>query len=271
MNLRQHLTCVLCFFLYLASWTVAAEIIRFEANESPPYWSSKIPEQGMCGEILQALSAEAGLNAQITFKPLKRLIEDTHNNDLGNPDFYLKEQDFAGIIPIALYQASFYYYLPNHPEKITLTRLADLNNYKVGILSGALIDRQAFEKIGVQFETSYSQASIFKKLKLGRIDLAIEIDLIAEQMIKQLYPTQQQDFAHISIGDKPDVIALMINEEMPEAGQIAQHYREALKRIIANGRYQEILEKHYQDIPLPDNWYQELARYDLLYNFDLNE
>jgi len=271
MNLKLYLTSLLCFFLYLASWTIAAKTIHFGANESPPYWSSQMPEQGMCGEILQVLSEEAGLNAQITFKPLKRLIEDMHNNDLGNPAFYIKKQDFAGIIPIALYQASFYYYQPNHSNKITLRRLADLKQYNIGILSGSLIDQQAFERAGIRFETSYSQASIFKKLKLGRIDLAIEIDFIAEQMIKQLYTIQRQDFANISITHKPEAIAIMINEEMPGAKQIALRYRKALKNIIANGRYQKILEKYYQGIPVPNNWYQELARYELLYNFDLDE
>jgi len=271
MNFRKPLAAVLCLFLSLASWTSAAETIHFGANESPPYWSSIMPKQGLCGEILQALSAEAGLNAEVTFKPLKRLIENTHNNDLGNPVFYIKEQDFAGIIPIALYQASFYYYQPNHLEKITLNKLTDLKQYKIGILSGSLIDQQTFERAGIQFKTSYSQASIFKKLKLGRIDLAIEIDFIAEQMIKQLYPMQRQDFAHISITHKPEAIAIMINEEMPGAKQIALRYRKALKNIIADGRYQAILTKYYQGIAMPNNWYEELARYDRLYNFDLDE
>jgi len=92
MNLKSHLTSLLCLCLYLASWASAAETIHFGANESPPYWSFSMDQQGMCGEILQALSAEAGLNAEVTFKPLKRLIEDAHNNDLGNPFFILRNK-----------------------------------------------------------------------------------------------------------------------------------------------------------------------------------
>jgi len=249
----------------------AAELIQFDANESPPYWSANMEGQGLCGEILHALSKETGLTAKINFKPLKRLIEDTKNNDLGNPLFYIETQDFAGIIPIALYQISFYYYKPNHPKQITLNNLNDLKKYKIGILKGTLIDQLAFEQLGIVFESSYKQSSIFKKLKLGRIDLAIEINLIAQQLINQLYPEQSHNFAHISISEKPSAIALMINEEMPDAKKIVQRYREALTRLIAKGRYQQILEKYYIKTPIPINWYSELARYDRLYNFDLSE
>ena len=110
-------------FLLLIPINSYSEAIIFGANESPPFWSQAMYRQGMCGEIVHAMSEQAGIESKIIFKPLKRLIEDTHNHDLGNPDFYLQQQDYASIIPILSYQASFVYYLLNHPDQIEAERI----------------------------------------------------------------------------------------------------------------------------------------------------
>ncbi len=244
-----------------------AEVIQFEANESPPYWSKNMPHNGMCGEILQAMSELAGLQSTVVFKPLKRLIADTENNDVGNPDFYLQHNDFYSIIPIAIYQSAFYYYKPSYPTGITLHNLADLKHYNIGVLKGTLIDQLSFKQHGINFETSYKQESIFKKLKLGRIDLALEIDLIAYHTLHNLYPGQHKDFAIIQLPNSISPIALMINESQPNAEEITQLYRQALTTLIQSGRYQKIIQKYYGDLSFPPKQFKHLERFNRLYNF----
>lgn len=259
---------IVYFLLLLLPINSYGDAIVFGANESPPFWSQTMFEQGMCGEILQAMSEQAGLQSTIVFKPLKRLIEDTHNNDLGNPDFYLSQQDFASIIPIVSYQATFVYYLPHHSEKIVLRSLDDLKQYKIGILKGSLIDRLSFEKLGIQFETSYSQESIIRKLKLGRIDLALEINLVAYQMIDKLYPHLEDQFIFINIPGSISAIALMLNEELENANSIGDQYKQALSAIIGDGRYQKIIDKHYGRKNINQNWQIELQRFERIYNYE---
>jgi len=244
-----------------------AEVVQFEANESPPFWSEKMPFNGMCGEILQAMSELAGLQSRITFKPLNRLIDDTENNDLGNPDFYLQKNDFVSIIPIAIYQSAFYYYRPNHPAEITLSSWDDLKQYKVGILKGTLIDQFSFEQQGINFETSYNQESIFKKLKLGRIDLALEIDLVAHQTLHKLYLSHEDDFIMIGVPSSISPIAIMINENQTNAKELAIKYKKALAELIENGDYQKIIGKYYGHFNLPPDWFSHLGRFSRLYNF----
>jgi len=262
------------FFLILAlliSIPCSAEIIQFEANESPPFWSKTMPHNGMCGEILQAMSKLAGLQSNITFKPLKRLINDTENNDVGNPDFYLQQNDFASIIPIVIYQSAFYYYRPKQPQGISLRKISDLQHYKIGILKGTLIDQLSFKQQGISFETSYKQDSIIKKLKLGRIDLALEIDLIASRALHTLYPNNKKDFAVIQLPNSTAPIALMINASQPNAESIARLYKQALAELIKNGDYQKIVQKYYGDLMLPANLFNQLERFSRLYNFNETE
>lgn len=247
------------------------EVIEFGANESPPFWSKKMHADGMCGEILQEMSVLAAVESNISFKPLNRLIEDSQNNDLGNPSLYLQHSDFASIIPIAVYRTAFYYYKPNHPSGIDLQSLADLKQYKIGILKGTLVDRLAFEQQGIHFETSYKQQSIFKKLKLGRIDLALVIDLVGQQTVHALYPNLKDQFSAIELANSASPIAIMLNEEQPNAKTIGAKYQQALKTLIDEGRYQQIIKKHTGQIDLASNWREELERFSQLYNFVTEE
>ncbi|MDO8455154.1 MAG: transporter substrate-binding domain-containing protein [Sulfurimonas sp.] len=242
--------------------------VVLDANEAPPYWSKTLPNDGIAGEIIYALSKVSGLNSEIVFKPLSRNIEDETNNDLGNPAFFMANQDFAAIIPIALYHISLYYYDSDHKEKFYFKSLADLKGKKIGILKGTLIDNSYFQKEGVQFEESYSHESLFKKLKLGRLDMIIVIDLVAQQTLKQLYPQEIAKFIQVNINTSSNPIAIMLADEYPDAKNIAKKYRQGLKKIIENGTYEKILSRYYIKETLPDGWFKELERFEQLYKMD---
>ncbi len=242
--------------------------VVLEANEALPYWSKTLPSDGIAGEIVHSLSKASGLYTEIVFKPLSRMIEDDTNNDLGNPAFFMANQDFAAIIPIALYHVSLYYYDSEHKDKIEFKSLSDLKGKKVGVLKGVLIDSSYFQKEGIHFEESYTCESLFKKLKLGRLDMVIEIDLVAQQALKQLYPQEIDNFVQVNMGTASNPIAIMLANESPDAKNIAKKYRQGLKKIIENGTYEKILGKYYLKGTLPDGWFKELERFEQLYKMD---
>lgn len=247
-----------------------AETIILEANESPPFWSESMPHQGLGGEILQAISKASGLTTKIRFFPLKRLIEDTNNNDLGNPLFYMDNQDFTAIIPVAVYRASLFYYQPNHKQTLTLDILNHLESYRIGVLDGTLAEHNFFEQQDIDFETSYSRESLFKKLKHGRIDLVLAVDLISIQTLSQLYPQHIHHFKQIKLPHSTAPIAIMIAEQQPNAEAVAGQYRQGLQTLIDNGDYVKILEKYYHSFT-PDNWLAELLRFQQLYDFSSDD
>ena len=253
--------------LSLTSFAISAKEVILDANESPPFWSQSLPFQGMAGEIVQAISSATDLQSTIRFLPLKRLIENTYNNDLGNPLFYMSNQDFAAIIPIASYRVSFFYYQPNHKEIITLDALRNIQSYKIGVLEGTVTEHSYFAEKNISFETSYTQASLIKKLKHGRIDLVLAIDLVAIGTINQLFPEQSHFFKQIKLPNSNSPIAIMIAEEQTNAEAIAAKYRKGLQIIINNGQYFQILEKYYQRFASGD-WLLDLNRFEQLYSFD---
>lgn len=257
-------------FLLLFNHNLHADTVILEANESPPFWSESMPFQGVGGEIVQAISDVSGIQTRIRFLPLKRLIEDTSNNDLGNPLFYMDNQDFAAIIPIAVYRVSLFYYQPNHKQTLTLDILQHLESYRIGVLEGTLSEHNFFEQRRIAFETSYSRESLFKKLKHGRIDLVLAVDLVSIQTLSKLYPQQLHHFKQIKLPHSTAPIAIMIAEQQPEADSIANKYRQGLRTLIDNGRYVQILEKYYHSFT-PDDWLANLLKFEQLYAYSSDE
>lgn len=266
---------ILLLLLTLQSSLLSKDIdinaVVLGANEAPPYWSKKLPYDGIAGEIIHAISKAANINSDIVFKPLSRLIEDDENNDLGNPAFFMVNQDFAEIIPIALYNVSLYYYAPNHKKTLQFKSINDLKGMRIGVLKGTLIDKAYFEKEGILFKESYSHESLFKKLKLGRIDMVIEIDLVSQRSIRKYFEKEIYNFVKINISNRSNPIAIMLAQELPNVKWVANRYRMGLDMIIQDGTYQSILQKYYFDETLPDNWFNELERFKRLYETEEEE
>ena len=240
--------------------------VVLNTNESPPFWSQTMPHQGFCGEIIEALSKRSGVQTTITFVPLTRMISDDSNNDLGNPSFFLGNQDFAAIIPIAVYHISMFQYLPNHKQKLEVQSLADLKGYRVGMLKGTLVDRSAFLRADIALEESYSQDSLFKKLRKGRLDFVIEIDLVGNSLIEQLFKQESSQFNHDTLTKFEAPIAILISTQQPHAQAIASAFRSALEEIIRDGTYDTILNKYYSDNDLvPASYIKQLKRFSVMY------
>lgn len=263
--LKSFILLLLILHSSLYSENAGVNEVVLEANEAPPFWSKEMPYNGIAGELVHAISEAGDINSRIIFKPLSRLIDDDENNDLGNPAFFMINQDFSEIIPIALYHVSLYYYAPNHKKRLELKSIDDLKGLKIGTIKGTLIDVHYFEQNAIMFKESYSHESLFKKLKLGRIDMVIEIELVAEQTIKKFFEKEASNFVKINLSNAASPIAIMLAEELNNSEWIANRYRIGLEKIIQDGTYQNIMKKYYIDERLPQNWFDDLKHFEELY------
>lgn len=256
---------VIFFLLCSVSLLSFAQPVVLNANESFPYWSKNMLHNGFGGEIIEAMSEAGGVESVIQFMPLKRLIEETTENDLGNPVFYMNNQDFAAIIPIAISQVALYYYDSTHSKQIKVNSHQDLRGFRIGALSGTVANKAVFKQMGITFETSYSQESLFKKLKHGRLDFVLELDLVGQQTIAKNFATERENFSSIPLPKSMSPIAIMLDKNYPNVENIAYRYRQGLAKIIKNGRYVEILNLHYHPQQPPAAWFKELDRFTRLY------
>lgn len=256
---------ILLFLVSMPFNAVAVEqwSITLQANESAPYWIEKGSGEGMGCEIIEAISKEMGISTTIEFRPLKRLIADTTNNDLGNPLFYMNNQSFAAIVPIAVTYSAFFSYIPHLKE--CSQKSNNCTQKRIGVLKGTVSDPKALVAFG-QFEESYSHESLFKKLQSGRIDLALELDLVGRQTIYALFPNDVEYFDIRLIPETASPIAIMIDSSTPDALTLGHRYQEGLHRIMKNGKYREILQKYYGKTAIPSDWSSKLANFEALYS-----
>ncbi len=261
-------TAILFFCLTLNIVHAEQPTVVLQVNESSPIWSAQFPLGGMGGEIVQAISKEMGMKTRIEFIPLKRLIADTTNNDIGNPLFYMDNQAFEEIIPIAVSYSAFFTY-DNDVENV-LSEI-DAKTKRIGVLQGTLTDFTASKSFG-SFEKSTSQESLFKKLKAGRLGLVLTLNLVGLETIKHLFPNEFERFDVKVISNSGSPIAIMIDSNYPNANAIGLRYQEGLDRILKNGVYQKILEKYHEKDSIPTNWHTDLLKFKAIYsmNFDGN-
>lgn len=258
------LAVVLSLGLSLNIVQAAQETVILQVNESAPIWSEKLPLGGMGVEIVQAISQEMGFNTRIEFIPLKRLIADTTNNDIGNPLFYMDNQEFAAIIPIAVSYSAFFSY--GKDVEIVLSEI-ESETKRIGILQGTLSNFIAPNAFGY-FEKSTSHESLFKKLKAERLDLVLELNLVGLETITQLFPNEVERFDFKVIPNSGSPIAIMIDINYPNAKAIGLRYQEGFERILKNGVYQQILEKYHKKTSIPSNWHTDLLKFNTIYSTD---
>lgn len=231
--------------------------LDFTSTESPPVWSEKLPGNGLGGELLKALAEEAHVRARIHYLPLKRYEKLNRDNRLGNP-YYFLGQEFTAVIPILATKSVFCFYQPHHPQGLTFERLADLQGKTLGVIRGTLEDKNEFSQFGITVEENTSLDALFKKLRAGRVDLILVLDIVAHAYVDKLFPDENTLFRQIEVPGGSTPIALMLASSTPDARQVADKLRLALDRIMANGVYLGILKKYYADNQFPKDWQQTL-------------
>jgi polar amino acid transport system substrate-binding protein len=273
-RLPSCISLIMVMMFGLIRTTAANEevVLHFISSETPPFWSRSLYLDGMCGEMLHEISKEIGVKAVIEYQPTARMIEGVGNNLLGNPDLFLSSHDFKVILPIAVSRLAIFYYKPNHKKGINYKRLEDLKGYTIGIMKGSLsnADISYFREYGIKFEESYSKRSLFKKLKLGRIDLCIVIELSGLLVINRYFPDEAYQFKRFKIQRSITPITVMIANNYPNGERLGKNIKRGLEMVINSGKYYKILEKYYGKENIPNDWYKHLVRYRKMYDLSLS-
>lgn len=239
--------------------------VILQVNETMPYWSQKHSSGGMGSEIVAAISKEMGIKTRIEFVPLKRLIADTSNNDVGNPLFYMNNQDFAAIIPIGIMYTSWFTY---HKGVHNISEFSFGDDKHIGALIGTIDNLSGLAQFG-KFEESYSRESLFKKLKAGRLDLVLELNLAGKETIHKLFPNDIDHFDVNIVPESAAPFAIMIDSNYPNGAILGKRYKEGLHRILKNGVYLKILKKYSGKGSIPTHYFSDLSKFESLYTSDL--
>jgi polar amino acid transport system substrate-binding protein len=256
---------LLLFSLMLASVAMAADdSIVFESTDTPPFWAPSLPDNGLSGAILKLLSANAGIQYSIEFLPVKRFRNSHAAYLVGDPDILVNEKQRT-ILPFGVFRSAFFYYKP-HQDVIEFHGLKDLRGHTLGVLRGTLEDKAAFLKNGINIEESDTVESLLRKLRRGRVDLCVMVDLTGKFVIKKLFPAEQDQFVTVDIPSSVRPIAIMIDISNPQGSLIAQRYRNVLDKTISSQEYNDILDNFYGKDKLPSGRMERLREFEQYYS-----
>lgn len=252
----------LIVLVWLPSFQARAETVELVlySTDSPPIWSPNLSNKSLGAEILETIAQEAGLSIKIDYLPLKRYEHLTSGNRVGNPSYFI-DQEFAAVIPLLTTQAGFFYYQPHHREGNRFHSLMDLNGLTLGVIRGTVASKDEFLSYGVKIEENTSLEALFNKLKQGRIDVALVIDITAYYYISRLFPNEIDNFQFNALANGETPITIMLDKNTPNAKKLTVKIRQALQKIIADGRYYQILSRHqYANETIAADWRKRLVQ-----------
>ena len=252
--------------LLLLATMARAENVVFQSTDTPPFWSAQLPENGLGGATLKLLSAAAGVEYSIEYLPVKRYRHSLATYIVGDPDILINQKRRA-VFPIGLFRSAFFYYKPHH-DVIEFHSLRDLKGHTLGVLRGTLENRDYFVSNGINVEENDSVESLLKKLKRGRIDLCILVDVAGRYTIKKIFPDEQDNFVQVAISGSVRPIAIMIDVAEPDGRAVAQRYRKVLDKTLKSPEYHDILEKFYGKNNIPGDMFEQLQRFGQVYAID---
>lgn len=242
--------------------------IPFQSTVTAPIWTPALPDNGMGGAILRLLSGAAKLQYSIDYLPVKRFQESSSPYRVGDPNILATQKPYA-VLPIMLFSSAFFFYQP-HYKLVVFHGVADLKGLTLGVLRGTVADKNYFMSHGVKIEESDSVESLLKKLQKGRVDLCILVKVSGLYAIRQLFPQQQKDFAYRDVPKSERPVALIIDQDTPEGKMIAERYQKVLHKTLHSQKYREILEKYYGKHSIPDDWFEQMNKFNEVYATETN-
>jgi polar amino acid transport system substrate-binding protein len=251
---------------------VQAELVVFQSTETPPYWSSQLPDNGFGGSLLRLLSTQAGVDYSIEYLPVKRFSNRAAAYVVGDPDLLIeqKHSEHRVIFPIGIFHSAFFYYSPQH-EVMAVRSLRDMRGHTLGVLRGSIADKSAFLRHGIQVEESDSVESLLKKLKKGRIDFCILVAGSGRYSIQKLFPTEQENFSQVIIPSLTRPLTIMIDAHTPKEKEIAQRYRKVLNKTLHSPQYRAIMKEYFGKEGIPADWDAQMETFIKYYADTWNE
>ncbi len=229
-------------------WQIAnADTVRLTSLDWPPYTGDYLPEQGASVAVARAAFAAVGHELKVDFFPWKRAVgygKENPDYDGYFPEYYAKslEEDFVLSEPMGHGPLGF---AQLNGKEIKWNTLADLNNYKIGIVSG-YVNTAEFDNMvasgQIQTDAANSDLKNLQKLLGGRIQAAV-IDANVMSFLLNTTPELKDQASKISFNDKNlENKALFICFKKNERGrQLAIDFNKGLTMIDVESIMQSYL------------------------------
>lgn len=226
----------------------APPVLVIATNEAPPYISEN-PQDSFLTDLLEQVGREMGVTFKFRFMPWPRceLAVDELQVWATMPYVQTPERNSKFLFSQSLFakQTLLFYYNPNgayFPKNFQ--RLSELAPYRLGGVRSYYYEA-LFAQAGLALDLATDEEQSFRKLRAGRVDMAPAVDIVGWEMIRKLFPKEEQANFHtletpLSVGNN----YLMTSPRYPDAQALIERFNDALAEVRRSGMYKKVAERH---------------------------
>lgn len=241
---------IFCLLTFLSNALRADEKFVVAAFEYPPIYQNA-KDKGLSGDIAVAAFNAAGIDADLKFVPVARMIASVANGQvvcgIGGAVLFESPEIAQKVTVGSVLQyvsQTFLYDQRKFPAGIPFTALDQLANYKIGVLYSSGIMKLLEKTHGLQLDTNTTHIGSAKQLQVGRIDAWAIVDLTGHMVMAELLPNEAHHYKNTPAFHRGDV-SLVCSRERDAGGGYQIKFREGLATIKKNGTYMKIMAKYY--------------------------
>jgi polar amino acid transport system substrate-binding protein len=241
---------VLCLLGFCRLLAADTSDIRLSTLEWPPYTGATLPDGGYATAVVRAAFAAEGRTVEIRFYPWARALSlaETGRIDGVFPEYYDPQQRPALLLsapfpggPAGLLKLSHRAISLNAPPGAApADGFSQLSGLKIGLVRGYLNHPRLDAEPGLRREYARDDLQNLSKLLAGRVDL-IFIDIkVAEALIREHFPDQQQRFEALQPPLLQPTLHLAVSRATANAEAILQSFNQGLEKITQSGELQRL-------------------------------
>lgn len=230
------------------------EVITF--TYPPVMGESSLSKEGILVELVRAAFAAEGVGITVRYLPVRRAIEQISSNEslayIGVKNTFDAEvQAHIQEYPFFVSRFLLFYRNDRFPKGFGYQKLSDLKNYRIGVLGGGITDVVGkANKLNV--DPVNTLELVFKKLDEGRDDIGVASEFSIELILHDLFKDRASEYAiNKELPFHSINSVLLLNNRHPDFAYFEAKLKAGMKKIAANGQWQQILEKFYGTGKIP--------------------
>ena len=230
---------------------MAMDLSVVHTSNWPPYAASELPGQGLAVELVTTALQRAGYTVKLSEDSLDRILE---GSKLGVYDVFATpwySDDRNRYLDYSdPYLESTIRFIKRKETDFKYTGLASLKKMRVGVVQGYAYDPDFDQAHDFNKPSERNLIQNLLKLTQKRIQLTLDDELVLRYEINRFMPKTMKNLEFVQRPLAVRSVHIGVSRENPEHAMIVADFNKAMKAMINDGSYSEIMQKHKAHITI---------------------
>ncbi|WP_415891780.1 substrate-binding periplasmic protein [Neptuniibacter sp. PT8_73] len=245
----MHKALLLIVGLMFASFVQAESLertLRLGCVQWPPYISDKLPGKGFLAELSDLIVTASNQHLDVVIMPWKRVVKGVDTGDLDGSLCMFKTEERKSRMhyiepPLLIEQTVVFHRKEFTPE---IEKLADLNNYHLGILDGSSYQKDEFIQKHPKLTVVNSFENMFKMLAKGRVDIVLAEYRNGMAVIADTPSLDFEQFSVLPYSYQHTDVHIVISHNAYKSEELASHLNKVAGGVIKSASAKALYERH---------------------------